>query len=931
MAHIIKIIAILLKNSYTYCSIKPISSLPIRNSFRNKSIMKPCSPIKTFITALLLLSICSCGTKNKEEMFANGMAELKKGNPNGATVCFKSALESDPKYFEARHQLAKAYLAAGKPELAAREYTRLIKEDASRSKAKLELARAYIAGVKAEEALAEIDAYVKLYGASAETSEINGIALAALGRTEQAEAALLKALKLEPGRASAKLALAGIYHFGRDKGQKDVGKRLISEVIAADPKNIRAYYIQAMQEVAAGNTDTAITIYRKIHEIDGTHVVALYKAGLLYIAKSDIQQADQIADSIVKQFPKKSEGLRLKGIVNFHRKNFAEAIALLQKSASIQPAPEDFYYLGRCHFSINELEQALNQFRRTGDKNNFSGPAKVLATMTLLRLQRFEAAVAELKPFLAANPGNALAHNVMGSALIGLGRHDEGMAEFNRAVELDPRIVDAHLNKGKMHLFSGRIKDAESDFTSALQASPELLNTRLMLASLYTREKTPEKAMALLEKGLSGNKGDAIVYNYMAAIMFSQGRKYEALQYLLKSKKADPAYLTASFNAATYYSAANESDKAFAEYTEILRISPQNAKAMISIAALMELKGNDKEALRYYKDAMQTKDKGAYLAMAYYQLRRGDKKKAVSALDKGIGAVAGNIEAMEMKRLLLTTEAKFDEAVKICDDMEAINPQFGMHKKIETYLAQKDIAKAKVQASRFITLNPASASGYIDLATVYERAGELDKAIEEVRKCIKIVPQHLAAQQKLGDLHAMKKEYASAVNIYREILLKSPGFIPALFSHGRVLEESGDKAAAMSKYKEVLLKSENYVPALNNLAYLNVEGYGNFQEGLRLAFLSSRLNPTSPEVIDTLGYALLRNKRHQEAVQVLEKAYSLLPGNATVMYHLALAYTESGAKQKGVTLLQKALASGNFPEAASARKLLSQASGQKVL
>jgi Tfp pilus assembly protein PilF len=77
-------------------------------------------------------------------------------------------------------------------------------------------------------------------------------------------------------------------------------------------------------------------------------------------------------------------------------------------------------------------------------------------------------------------------------------------------------------------------------------------------------------------------------------------------------------------------------------------------------------------------------------------------------------------------------------------------------------------------------------------------------------------------------------------------------------------------------------------------------------------------------VIDTLGYALLKNGRTDEAIKMLESAVKLLPANPSVHYHLALAYKEDGNRSKAQKHLETALSKNNFPEAASARKLLKE-------
>lgn len=139
-----------------------------------------------------------------------------------------------------------------------------------------------------------------------------------------------------------------------------------------------------------------------------------------------------------------------------------------------------------------------------------------------------------------------------------------------------------------------------------------------------------------------------------------------------------------------------------------------------------------------------------------------------------------------------------------------------------------------------------------------------------------------------------------------------------------LLEATGKKGEAVRKYRQALKKSENYVPALNNLAYLCTEGFGSKEEGLSLALTAFRLEPGNGGVMDTLGYALLQNGRREDARKMLEKASGILPDNPTVNFHLALAYRESGDKAQATARLQKALRSGDFPEAQKARTLLAE-------
>jgi Flp pilus assembly protein TadD len=76
--------------------------------------------------------------------------------------------------------------------------------------------------------------------------------------------------------------------------------------------------------------------------------------------------------------------------------------------------------------------------------------------------------------------------------------------------------------------------------------------------------------------------------------------------------------------------------------------------------------------------------------------------------------------------------------------------------------------------------------------------------------------------------------------------------------------------------------------------------------------------------MDTLGFALLKNNRNDNAKKVLEKAANLLPDNPSVAYHLALAYKESGDKANALKVIQKALTLGDFADAAAAKLLAAE-------
>jgi tetratricopeptide (TPR) repeat protein len=177
---------------------------------------------------------------------------------------------------------------------------------------------------------------------------------------------------------------------------------------------------------------------------------------------------------------------------------------------------------------------------------------------------------------------------------------------------------------------------------------------------------------------------------------------------------------------------------------------------------------------------------------------------------------------------------------------------------------------------------------------------------------------------QLAGLYFTLGDHGQAEELYTRMIKDYPDFHPALFALGAMKDLEGNKTAARRLYESVLQKSENYLPALNNLAYLLVENYGDPEGALSLAFRAYNQAPGVAEVKDTLGYVLVKNRRFEEAIPLLEKARDLLPENPTVQLHLAMAYQGGGKPDLVSACLQPVLAKGNPDEVLRARKILGE-------
>ena len=119
---------------------------------------------KPLIVLIVFFAIgCSSQDLSKQEYYEKGIEFLNGGNSNGSIVAFKKAIEMDQNFFEARYQLASAYILSKKYESAERELRIALRLNPSLNEAHLALAKAYVNLGKNDLAIKEVDIYLNNY------------------------------------------------------------------------------------------------------------------------------------------------------------------------------------------------------------------------------------------------------------------------------------------------------------------------------------------------------------------------------------------------------------------------------------------------------------------------------------------------------------------------------------------------------------------------------------------------------------------------------------------------------------------------------------------------------------------------------------------------------------------------------------------------
>ena len=187
-------------------------------------------------------------------------------------------------------------------------------------------------------------------------------------------------------------------------------------------------------------------------------------------------------------------------------------------------------------------------------------------------------------------------------------------------------------------------------------------------------------------------------------------------------------------------------------------------------------------------------------------------------------------------------------------------------------------------------------------ASDYAELKQDEKALKILEDLLKKYPKNNQLTFRLGELNRSMERYEESVSFYQKTLDGLPLYDTdrwlIYYALGISFEREKKWNEAEDAFKNALELSGRHPLVLNYLGYLWIERGINTNEALFMIFEAHRKNSEDGHIIDSLGWALYKMGKYDEAVKVLERASEYLPANAVVFDHLGDAYWQAGRKNE---------------------------------
>jgi tetratricopeptide (TPR) repeat protein len=178
-------------------------------------------------------------------------------------------------------------------------------------------------------------------------------------------------------------------------------------------------------------------------------------------------------------------------------------------------------------------------------------------------------------------------------------------------------------------------------------------------------------------------------------------------------------------------------------------------------------------------------------------------------------------------------------------------------------------------------------------------------AIIHMKQAVAADPRNAGALDDLGSLYAMQKDWRNAEERFHAALAVNPSLASAHLHLGLALQAEQRPGPAEELKLAYQLDSDN--PMINLELGRLLAASGDDQQAIQLLQHAYALMPQSADAAYQLGLALQRSNRMSEAIPLFQSAAAADPNNPDILANLGMALCQQQKATQAVPLLQKAV------------------------
>ena len=687
------------------------------------------------------------------------------------------------------------------------------------------------------------------------------------GKLDQARAAVLEGLKLDPSSARGYNLLGVISH---QQGNLAEAERAFLQASKLDPRSAEAHNNLGNCYASEKKFDLASKEFLSTLQISPNNRDANYALGSLFLAEHKPERA----------------------LPFFEHVQPADLPAMLN--------------LTRAFLEMGRRDEALEMARRISSTYAKDVRAHFSLGILLASGRQFEAAIHELEMADALMPGAYEVLYALGKTYYESGTN-RGNAEgaLQRALAVQPDSVPAMYLLAQLEHEEGMDLQAMELLVKAHKQAPENMDVILLLAHLSMNQNFPEDALRLLEEGVKIDPKRPGLHAALGECYFRVGKTDKAIEEFRTLLRLDPSAGSYALVGLSYRYL-GRFDEAKQVLLEGLNRDPRNAACLFNLGYIANRQGDIRKAEEYLEGAVEINPNydAALFELASAKVAEKKYGEALPLLQRCVKVTSRPSEAYYKLALVeraLHQAAAAERDFKVFQTLAKNNPTGpGPFQDLLEYLSQRSELAPQQQAKNDVgdlleevRRRPEEPKSLYLLAEAYLKAGQVEEAKQTIAKLDQISGGDFRTALGVGTLLTRYRLFPEAIQHFQTALASDPSSDDARYDLANALFRNQAYSQALD---QMTLLSPAAQQDETNL-FLLADIYSHLDREREAATVFQNLlakNPDNDEYYLSLAFAQLRAGDSTAAEGTLKKGLARIPNSGNVLWGLGVVSVIKG-------------------------------------
>jgi len=548
---------------------------------------------------------------------------------------------------------------------------------------------------------------------------------------------------------------------------------------------------QAPEEPHASSASYAHYLRARIAHLSGEHRRALDE---LRLALATDPGNPLLVTSLAEEYARLSELDRAE----------RELMVLLEHHPNYQPAQ---LMMGKVEYEAHKPALAASHLRRAIRLTPLDPEAYLVLAQVQLDEGAPDEAVKTIEALGAAAPGEPTGYRRLGLVLAEKGDYSRAEKLLSKAVEIDRADAESWVALAHLFELTGRPKKAEDAYDQALVEDPDNRDVLIAAGRLALSRNMPSRARAYFDRVVSlsddPSLGARVALAYLASHQFAS-----AAEFLDGARAAGLREAHVSFYAGLVHERLLHYSKAAEAYAEVPSEAEMFQDAQLRRASCLSMAGDHVASLSLFQKALAEQPDQPLLTAGYSRAleRSGAKREAENILTSAIERHSSP-ELIAALAELYHRNGRSRQAVGLLSEALAKTPedQTLLYALGAAYERSGDFEQSIAQMRLLLKVNPehAAAMNFIGYSLA-EKSRDLDEAERLVKRALELEPESGSFLDSLGWVYFRRGQYKRAVEALERAAELDPEE-PLIIEHlGDAYHRTGKKVQAAQAYRRAL-------------------------------------------------------------------------------------------------------------------------------